>query len=89
MQYKIVESLDQSHWKCTLISFQVEWQANGIALARSSKIEIDEDDSHSTLRIRDMAPEDAGAYRIKISNKAGADSAAFDVSVKGEWNGTI
>ena len=69
-----------------LISFylQVEWQANGVALSRAGRVDVTEDTDHSKLRIRDMTREDAGTYRIKISNKAGSDSASFDVSVKGE-----
>ena len=57
---------------------------NSAPISCGSRVELDEASDHSTLRIRDKTRDDAGTYRIKISNKAGSDSATFEVAVKGK-----
>ena len=47
-------------------------------------MEITEDDTHSTLRIKNTTLDNAGSYRVKATNKAGSDAASFEVFVKGE-----
>jgi len=63
---------------------KVEWLANGMPIAQSSRVDLSTDEYHSTLRITGMSSTDAGSYKIKISNKAGSDTASFDVTVKGK-----
>src|SRR6218665_1248664 len=61
----------------------VEWFFNDLPLTTSARVAKTADVSHTNLTIKPMTPNDAGIYKVKVTNKAGSQTAAFTVGVKG------
>ncbi len=63
---------------------KVEWLYNDRPLVNSNKVSVDTTPGHSTLTVKDMNPDNAGLYTLRVSNKAGTRDARFQVEVKGK-----
>jgi hypothetical protein len=62
---------------------KLTWAHNSVPLERSAQVAITEDDTHSTLHIRNTAALHSGTYTLTATNKAGSDKATFTVLIKG------
>ena len=62
---------------------KIEWSFNGLPLTDSSRISVQTDSWHTGVNIRSLTPQDAGVYKVKVSNKAGSKTASFTVGVRG------
>ena len=60
---------------------RVEWLFNDAALP--SNTDVMTSDSSTTLRARAVTKDNAGQYKLRVSNSAGETTATFDVLVKG------
>ena len=63
---------------------KAEWFFNDQPLTSGRKVNIEGSDSHTVLSVGDLKPEDAGQYKLKVTNKAGTQEATFDVNVRGK-----
>ena len=61
-----------------------EWFFNGTPLSSSGvQAGVQTDAWHTGLALRNVRPTEAGLYKVKVANKAGAKTATFTVEVKG------
>jgi len=61
-----------------------EWFFNGTPLSSSQvQAAVQTDAWHTGLHVKNLRPNEAGLYKVKVSNKAGAKTATFTVEVKG------
>jgi len=68
----------------------VEWFFNGTPLTSSGvQATASTDAWHSGLTLKNIRPNEAGLYKIKVANKAGSKTATFTVEVKGTAAGSI
>ena len=49
----------------------------------SSRAAVTSDISHTNFAIKGAGKDDAGVYKVKVTNKAGSKSASFTVGIKG------
>lgn len=61
----------------------VQWFLNDQPLSSGPRVSFEGSDVHSVLTVSDLSPEDAGRYKVKITNKAGSQEAIFDINVRG------
>ena len=64
-------------------SATVAWYFNDAPLA-PTRATVSGDISHTNLHVKAVGKDDAGVYKVKVTNKAGSTSATFTVGVKGE-----
>lgn len=65
----------------------VEWFFNGTPLTASGvQASAQTDASHTGLTVKNIRPNEAGLYKVKVSNKAGSKTATFTIEVKGISN---
>ena len=64
----------------------VTWMIGDVELSPSDDLSIDRTDAGSTLTIKKITYQYSGCVSVKASNEAGADTASFDVNVKGILN---
>lgn len=60
---------------------KVQWFKGDEEIEPGAQFDIESDDRHTILTIRDATREDSGEYRLVVSNALGQDSASFNVSV--------
>ena len=60
---------------------KLQWFFNDTALPANA--DVTTSDVSTNLRVRAVTSDNAGQYKVKISNAAGEKSATFDVLVKG------
>ena len=62
----------------------VEWFFNGTPLSASGvQASVRTDPWHTGLSVTNVRPNEAGLYKVKVSNKAGSKTATFTIEVKG------
>ena len=62
----------------------VEWFFNGAPLTSTGvQASVRQDAWHTGLTVKNIKPNEAGLYKVKVSNKAGSKTATFTVEVKG------
>jgi len=62
----------------------VEWFFNGTPLTSSGvQASVQTDAWHTGLNAKNLKPNEAGLYKVKVSNKAGSKTATFTIEVKG------
>jgi len=60
------------------------WEKDGRPVGINFRMRIREDDDHRSMELCDVAPEDAGLYRITVENKYGKIQATARLEVFGE-----
>ena len=64
----------------------VEWFFNGTPLSSSDvQASAYTDAWHTALNVKNIRPNEAGLYKVKVSNKAGSKTATFAIEVKGTY----
>jgi len=67
-----------------------EWFFNGTPLASSGvQATVQTDAWHTGLNVKNLRPNEAGLYKVKVSNKAGSKTATFTVEVKGSHDDDV
>ena len=64
---------------------KAEWYFNEQPVMRSAKTDVSSSDSHTTFSLKDISRDDAGTYKVKVTNKAGSKTSSFEVRVIGEF----
>jgi hypothetical protein len=60
-----------------------QWYRNDEPLSSDPRVAIESSDSHSSITISDLRPEDGGQLKLKVTNKAGSQEAVFPITVRG------
>jgi hypothetical protein len=62
---------------------KAQWFHNDQPLTSGPRMAIESSDSQSSITVSDLRPEDAGQYKLKVTNKAGCQEAVFNINVRG------
>ena len=65
------------------------WLFNDQPIATSQVVAVSDSDTFTTLTVKNMAAENSGEYKVKVTNKAGSAVAKFTINVMGKTRHSV